>query len=337
MSLSGLLAGYSIVVEYQTAVISVLLGLYACVAIRRFWPVFIFAVAATLATGLLAVYNYSAFGDPFDFGYAHEVAREFKEVHSAKNPLGVQLPGWDRVGMVLPEILWKPFRGLLFYAPVLCAVPLGFLALLWRRHWGVALVALAALSWMLAVNVSYPLWEGGWCTGPRLIVPAIPFGILLVGGLVGSVRHAGISLAVGLATLGGTILMIGCVAVGGRFPTHVIDPESPRNGARIEAPVTEIVLPAQGTCPLCRRHPSSYLAGGHQFERNAGQWLMELVIPAGGSIPAEPSPWQGLQMVPLATYLILMICVLMLRTGKPEKWQAENAQEKVWKETLRLG
>jgi hypothetical protein len=66
-------------------------------------------------------------------------------------------------------------------------------------------------------------------------------------------------------------------------------------------------------CPLCRRHPSSYLAGGHQFERNAGHWLIEHMVPAG-RIPAEPSPWQALQMAPLGAYWIVMLAVLLLRS-----------------------
>jgi hypothetical protein len=267
----------------------------------------------------LVVYNYAAFGDPLDLGYDHEIAPEFKAVHSAKNPL--RMPGWEKVREILPGILWTPYRGLVFYAPVLCAAPLGLFALLWRRHWGVALVALAAISWMVTLNVSYPLWEGGWCTGPRLMVPAIPFAILLVSGLLGAARHAVASAIVGLAAIAGTILMIACVAVGGRFPPAIANPvmelviphwrgEAGVNGERNN---NQPDFEPDPICSLCGRHPSSYLAGGHQFERNAGRWVIERLAPPG-LVPAEPSAWQGLQIAPLVAYLLLMVALLIVRS-----------------------
>jgi hypothetical protein len=318
MLVAGLLAGYSVVVEYQTAVISGLLGVYAIFAIRRFRPVAVYAVAAIAAASLLAVYNYNAFGDPFDLGYSHEISPEFKAIHSTKNPLGVRLPSWEKLRQILPGILWKPYRGLLFYAPVLCFAPIGLAALLWRQRWGVALVATAALAWMTALNVAYPLWQGGWCTGPRLMVPAIPFAVLLVAGLVGSTRHVAVVIGVSIAAAAGSLLMITCVAVGGRFPPHVLNP------------VKEIAIPhwkgagnvhragtanmqSDPACALCGQHPASYMAGGRQFERNAGQWLMGFVTKQGRG-PAEPSPWQALQMVPLAAYLIAMVTLLIIRS-----------------------
>lgn len=337
MLLAGLLAGFSVVVEYQTAVISAVLGLYVIVAIRRVRLVLVFGGAGVLASALLAAYNYRAFGDPLDLGYTHEVSRQFSAIHSSSNPLGLRLPRWEEAREVLSGILWGPFRGLSFYAPVLLAAPLGLVALLARRFWGVALVAVAAVGWMLFLNVSYPLWQGGWCTGPRLIVPAIPFATLLVGGLLGVRRSAFFTALVGLAALAGGVLMLGCVAVGGRFPLDYFDPAAPRGEGKIDNPVLQIVLPhwsggaypatkvpqeelpggrfPDSLCSLCHRHPASFLAGGRQFEWNVGRWLIERYLPAG-LIPAEPSPWQALQFAPLGAYLVLMVGTLVVRCRK---------------------
>jgi hypothetical protein len=332
MFAAGCLAGFAIVVEYQTAIISGVLGLYALLAIRRFGPVATFALGAVMSASLLAAYNYAAFGDPLDMGYAHEVAREFKDVHSAQNPLGIRWPSPDKAREALIGILWGPFRGLLFYAPVLLAAPLGLFALLWHKRWGVAAVSAAAIGWMILLNVSYPLWPGGWCTGPRLLVPALPFAVLLVAGLLGAVRHVWLMAPIGAAIAAGSILMLCCVAVGGRFPPGSMNFDRRGAPAPLENPVRDIAWPhwrgrvddrfappldgshpnPDRLCPMCGQHPASYLAGGRQFERNAGRWLMQR-LPLPDALRVDPSPWQALQFAPLAVFLTAMLSVLLWR------------------------
>jgi hypothetical protein len=223
----------------------------------------------------------------------------------------------------------------MFYAPVLLAAPLGLAALIARKFWGVGAVAVAAIGWMLFLNVSYPLWQGGWCTGPRLIVPAIPFATILVGGLLGVRRSEFFTPIVGLAAIAGGVLMLGCVAVGGRFPTDFFDPMAPRGQGKIDNPVLQIAVPhwtggafprsedsapsgsavrnQDSLCSLCGRHPPSFLTGGRQFEWNIGRWLIDRFSPAD-LIPAEPSPWQAIQFAPLGLYLVLMVGVLIVRS-----------------------
>jgi hypothetical protein len=300
MVLAGLLAGYAVVVEYQTAGISAVLGVYAVVAIRRVRPVFFFMCAAGLAASLLAAYNYRAFGHPLELSYAHEVSRQFQAVHSKDNPLGLQLPRWEVVREIVRHLLWGEYRGLAFYASVTIGTPLGLLALLWRRYWGVALVAFDAAAWMLFVNVSYPLWEGGMCTGPRFILPALPFMVLALAGLVGSGWRGFWTTFLAAAVLVGGLFMISCVTVGGRFPPG------------LQQPVRELVIPhwlgRYETAPV-------EIAGGRQFEWNAGRWMFERFLPVD-LIPVEPSVWQGLQFAPLGAYLVLMVGMLLVRCGK---------------------
>jgi len=298
MVLAGLLAGYTVVVEYQTAGISAVLGVYAVVAIRRVRPVFVFVCAAALAAGLLAAYNYRAFGNPLELSYAHEVSRQFQAVHSKDNPLGLRLPPWETVREIGRQLLWGEYRGLALYASVTVGAPLGLIALLWRRYWGVALVAFSAAVWMLFVNVSYPLWEGGMCTGPRFVLPALPFMVLALAGLVGYSWRGFWTTLLAAAVLVGGLFMIACVAVGGRFPPGLAHP------------VRELVIPHW----LGRiDNPPAEIAGGRQFEWNIGRWMFERFMPAD-LIPAEPSPWQALQIAPLGVFLIMMIGVLLARS-----------------------
>ncbi len=300
MLLAGLLAGFSVVTEYQTAGISAVLAVYAVIAIRRVQPILMFLISAGLAACLLMAYNYRAFGHPLELSYAHEVSKQFQAVHSTDNPLGLRLPRWEVSREILLTVLWGRFRGLGFYAPVLLAAPLGLLVLVGRRFWGTAFVTLGAFGWMLAVNVGYPLWEGGWCTGPRFLLPAIPFAFLAVGGLLGIDRGGVLAAILALATLAGGVMVAGCTAVGGRFPPNATDP------------VLQIVVPhLRGEIEL----GNSAFAGGSQFEWNIGRWLVDRHVPPG-RLPPEPSPWQSLQLAPLGTFWLLMATSIIWRTAR---------------------
>src|SRR5262245_5004206 len=91
---AGFLAAYASVIELQVGPVSAILGLYllALVAARRrpVARVSEFAVGALLPTLLLLGYNQLAFGSPLDMGYFHHVTKQFKDVHSKDNPLGLR-------------------------------------------------------------------------------------------------------------------------------------------------------------------------------------------------------------------------------------------------------
>ncbi len=99
---------------------------------------------------------------------------------------------------VLP-LLWGGYRGLFFYAPILVLAIPGWILLARRRQWGMTLVSVATVVAIFLVNLSYPEWTGGWSTGPRLLVPLIPFAMLPVAATlaVGGVRTTWIALRIG--------------------------------------------------------------------------------------------------------------------------------------------
>ena len=222
--LAGAFASYAAVIELAVGPVSAILGIYLLAQVfggrRKASVVGEFAVGAVVPALVLLGYNQLAFGSPWDMGYFHHATKEFAAVHSEQNPLGLSRPETERVW----GLLWGRHRGLLFYAPVVWLVPFGLAALAARKFWGAAAVSSAVLAAVFAVNVSYPEWTGGWSTGPRLLVPMLPFAMVPVAGLLGGRRGrfwAGVTAAPAVA---GGVLMFLFISVGGRYPPEFDDP-----------------------------------------------------------------------------------------------------------------
>lgn len=219
---AGFLLAAAAVVELQVGPVSAILAAYLAAQVAAgLWPsraLGAFALGAAGPTLALLAYNTLAFGSPTDMGYFHERLELFSAVHSSRNPLGLRLPD----GSIVPKLLWGRSRGLILYAPILLLGPPGLVALLTRRRWGTATIAVSACVAVFLVNLSYPNWDGGWCTGPRLLVPLLPFAMLPVAGLLAADRRwawpgAGFGLL-------GFALMTAFQGVGARIPAYYPDP-----------------------------------------------------------------------------------------------------------------
>jgi hypothetical protein len=226
LTAAGFLAAYAAVIELQVGPVSAILGLcllVQCLTGRR-RPIALayFVTGAIVPVFILLRYNTLAFGSPWDMGYFHHVNAQFARVHNRHNPLGLRAPDPSRI----VPLLWGEYRGLLFYAPiVLLAVP-GWVLLVARRKIETAVVSIAIVAAVFVVNLSYPEWTGGWSTGPRLLVPLLPFAMIPVAAILGGearwTRLVG-SLAVLLALAGG-LLMLLFQGVGGRVPQDIQRP-----------------------------------------------------------------------------------------------------------------
>jgi hypothetical protein len=298
--LAGFLASYASVIELQVGPVSALLGLYllaqAAGRLRKVSTVGDFAVGALLPVVLLLGYNQLAFGSPWDMGYFHHTTKVFADVHSKSNPLGLSRP--EAVKAL--ALLWGRHRGLLFYAPILVLVPPGLVALARRKLWGVLVVSTAAMAAVFTVNLSYPEWTGGWSTGPRLLVPLLPFAMLPVAGFIAWGGRPALWIAALLATAGG-VLMLLFVGVGGRVPQFFDDP------------LIQVVL------PLWRGESVSGWIR-EPFTRNAVSYGLP------GFVARLDPRFRGLQFAPLV--LGQMIGVLaMLLALRPGNGQRPVAQE----------
>ncbi|MCC6156701.1 MAG: hypothetical protein IT350_01525 [Deltaproteobacteria bacterium] len=168
-ALAGCAVGYAECTE-PIALIGIV-AIMAMMAVRRTpvrgWMWF-FAGAVPTAL-LLGAYNLAAFGSPFVTSYAYQ-----NPVFNTPGAvMGVFVPPSLSV---LAAITVLPVRGLLWMSPVFAIAPLG-IALLWRnRDWrDIALVITVIALASLLFNISYATWHGGWCVGPRLLMPAMPF------------------------------------------------------------------------------------------------------------------------------------------------------------------
>ncbi|MGO9466903.1 MAG: hypothetical protein ACLQVF_22395 [Isosphaeraceae bacterium] len=285
---AGFLAAFAAVIELQVGPVAAILGFYLlaqCVRGRRRPDALaVFVVGALIPTLILLIYNQLAFGSPWDMGYFHHATRKFAQVHNRHNPLGLRPPDWTK----LPALLWGRYRGLLFYAPILLLSLPGWAVLIARRVWGLALVSLSAAAAIFLVNLCYPEWTGGWSTGPRLLVPLLPFAVLPVAAIVAgnsvSARLA-TAIALGLFLAGGTLMLL-FQAVGARVPDGYGDP------------LRQTVWPMwSGQSPL----------HGWQFGERFCTNLLSLV--AEPMILKLPPSWQWSQFIPFLIIQALAIVI----------------------------
>ncbi|MDD5544575.1 MAG: hypothetical protein PHX83_15520 [Acidobacteriia bacterium] len=75
--------------------------------------------------------------------------------------------------------LLSPTKGLIFYAPLTILLPWA-LWKMWPSHWRELILFAAVIIPYAVLNAKWWSWEGGASWGPRLIVPIIPFLVILI-------------------------------------------------------------------------------------------------------------------------------------------------------------
>ncbi|MFM1802897.1 MAG: hypothetical protein RJA81_2249 [Planctomycetota bacterium] len=219
--LIGICCGFGVLTELAQAPLAILIGLVVLCSDRN--PQKILNHAGYLIIGavpsalILFAYNFIAFGSPLDMGYFHHATQQFAKVHSADNPLGLTAPDFSH----LMPLIWGEYRGLLFYAPWAILAPVGWLKMVLGRNYGVLSLSLGGFLIPLWVNLSYPEWTGGWSTGPRLLVPALPWLALASGYSMSQKFCRFISVPL---FLWGWVITILFVSVGGRISQDIQRP-----------------------------------------------------------------------------------------------------------------
>ncbi len=117
-------------------------------------------IGAMLPVGILLLYNTARFGSVFETGYGAEAAA-FS---------GDPLHG-------LAGLIASPGRGILWYVPWVVPAMFG-LPLLWRKNRRLTVFIGGSFVTLLGLYSPWHMWEGGWCLGPRFLVPVIPLLII---------------------------------------------------------------------------------------------------------------------------------------------------------------
>jgi hypothetical protein len=119
------------------------------------------AIAAGVGVALLLWRNAYLHGSPVEFGYP-TAAEGGKALNTFQTPLATGLLGF----------LVSPGKSIFLFSPPILLAMLG-LPRLWRRDRGLAFAAAAAPIAYLLFFATYTQWEGGYCYGPRYLVPAL--------------------------------------------------------------------------------------------------------------------------------------------------------------------
>jgi hypothetical protein len=165
---AGALGGIATMVSYQSALVLPALAVAIFLRARSWRAVAAFCAGGLPSAVLLGAVHTISFGAPWRTPYDFQNP-SFS--NGAKSYLDA-LEGIDFARAY--GVLFSPYRGLFFYAPVLLPTVLAAaLDLREERRRVLAGVALWTLLVFIAVTMVHPVWWGGWTTGPRLLVPGL--------------------------------------------------------------------------------------------------------------------------------------------------------------------
>src|SRR5262249_21286138 len=174
---------------------------------RGLSPALALAGMALAGIAISLAWNTHLFGDPLDFGYP-EIADRGKRINGFETPLLVGLAGF----------LLSPGKSIFVHAP-LAVVAIAAVPRLARIDRGLAFLAIAMPASYLLLYARYTQWEGGYCVGPRYLLPALPFLLLALGAYLADEERASWRLVVPLAAAGALVPAVGVAArfLGGQI------------------------------------------------------------------------------------------------------------------------
>ena len=212
-AVAGLILGLAAWVRPTNAVAIVVFA--AAILVRDGKPAMraIGVLVAASAVGVVALLsrNSRLFGSAFEFGYPDPVPGTGID-NSFDTPLLTGLYG----------LLLSPGKSVFLFAPPVILALAG-LRRLWKVERGVAATAILLPLVYLVLFAQYAHWEGGYCVGPRYLVPAIPMLCLALGTILDSGGHRMKTAAVATFVLGAAVQ---CLSMA----TSFLEDQAPARG-----------------------------------------------------------------------------------------------------------
>jgi hypothetical protein len=293
LALAGLFAGLTVMFEYQVALVSVALAVYA--ASRARWRAWAFAAGAVPPAIALGAYHTALFGRPWRFPYAYIENPSFAQAHHAAGFHGLTLPHLA----AFPSFLFSPAYGLYAFSPVLALGLVGLWPLARRGpRRDAVLVGVVCLA-LFVFLAGMSNWRAGWCVGPRYIVAVAPFLLLPIAKLWPELaaRWWAPSLVVGL-TIPSIVLNVVSGAVYPHYPEQ------------FDNPVFDLALPLLG---------AGYTPYGLGWLLHlGGAWAMAplaLVAMAALALPAAGDDGHDDRVWPWARQLGLALAIAAVYLG----------------------
>jgi hypothetical protein len=178
MAAAGLLAGLTVAFEYQAALVSSALAVYAVARNRHRLAAVGAFVAGTIPPAVaLGVFHTALFGRPWRFPFGNVENPTFARTAHAAGFHGLSLPHLS----AFPSFLFSPSYGLFAFSPVLVLGVVGVVLMFKRgsraaRRDAALVTAVCVLMFVFLSGMSN--WRAGWCVGPRYIATVAPFLVL---------------------------------------------------------------------------------------------------------------------------------------------------------------
>jgi hypothetical protein len=215
--LSGLFAGCAFLCEFPSGIALVIFPVVYFIINKKIKPSLLFVAGFTPALIIIGVYNLYFTGNSFDMLYNHPALEIFQ---TEKNRYGFAQINF----IAMYKLLFSTYRGLFFYTPVLIA-----LVFIWIRKPNKDFTSLWLALTFAVVSVmmfsSHLAWWGGWCWGPRHLIPAV---VLLSYALFSVFEFKSKDGAVFLiSSLAGiTITFLAKITAVYSFPSEILNPLS---------------------------------------------------------------------------------------------------------------
>lgn len=202
--IAGLLLAFAVWIRPTMGLAAALFAV--ALLVRNRWSglrqaIIVFAVPAVAGLGYL-LWNKMLFGSAVEFGYPG-AAEMGKQLNSFHTPFYVGLYGF----------LFSPGKSIFLYLPPMLLAIAGTLKL-WKRDRAIASLAVGLPVTYLLFYMSYTQWEGGYCPGPRYLLPFLCVTCLALGPLLESGEGRVRRILCGLAGLG---LVVQAITYGTSF------------------------------------------------------------------------------------------------------------------------